>query len=99
MSSKEDETANSLALRCLEVIETRPFTDFATAGPLNIDDIKNKFKETQYSAAAQVLSSDSYSAIVKVEVGWIGAGPSPMGGRKVVLERVISAGGHKNVGQ
>jgi type II secretory pathway pseudopilin PulG len=97
--SKEDETANSLALRCIERIETKDFAELSTPGPLDISAITGNFPTTQYTATANVLSADNYSALVNVEVEWKGAGPSKMvGGRKVTLTRVISAGGHKNVG-
>jgi Tfp pilus assembly protein PilW len=89
--TKEDETATAIALRFIEQQEGRPFEDFADA---------TKFPDTEdfgkYSATASVVSGDDYSAKVRVAVEWqasVGAGR-----KNVTLERVISAGGHKNVG-
>ena len=92
--TKEDETATALALRFVEQQEGRPFEDFADPYFASNPDSNGDFGK--YHAAASVVSVDNYSAIVRVTVEW----PSVMGaGRKdVTLERVISAGGHRNVG-
>jgi Tfp pilus assembly protein PilW len=91
--SKEDETANSLALRYLEKLESTTFSEFldGTSFPKH-----EEFQNKKYKAAATVKSADQYMALVEVEIKWDSALSS---GKTLTLERVISAGGHKNVGE
>jgi Tfp pilus assembly protein PilV len=89
--SKEDETANSLALRCLEEVESMDFSTLTSGASFTLLPNQNK-----YVATATVTSSDQYMAIVEVEMKWDSALSS---GKTLTLERVISAGGHKNVGE
>jgi Tfp pilus assembly protein PilV len=91
--NKEDETANALALRYLEELEVKPFSTFATVG--EIESHTGVFN-TRYDAKAEVLAVDAYSATVEVTVEWDAAA---LGKKELKLERVISAGGHKNVGE
>jgi hypothetical protein len=93
MYSKEDETANEIALRFLEEQEGKPFSTFDNLGAVT----STGFGGNKYTATASVVSRDSFSATVRVEVEW---GAAVGGKRKTVtLERVISAGGHRNVGE
>ena len=90
--TKEDETATALALRFMEQQEGRPFEDFAATPNFHDSEDFGKFHAT-----ASVVSRDDYFARVQVIVEWssvIGAGR-----KNVTLERVISAGGHRNVGR
>ncbi|MDR1508742.1 MAG: hypothetical protein LBS53_03815 [Synergistaceae bacterium] len=91
--SKEDATATAIALRFMEEQEGRPFDEFADADLFpDTASFSNK-----YNATASVVSRDNFSARVRVSVEW---GSVMSGGRKnVSLERVISAGGHRNVGE
>jgi hypothetical protein len=98
--NKEDETANALALRFIEDIEGWPFEEFYADTPpfvLSSDQFSNK-----YNVTATVMGLDKsaagkvYSAKVTVTVSWEAAA---LGSRSLELERVISSGGHKNVGQ
>jgi Tfp pilus assembly protein PilV len=89
MYNKEDETANTIALRYMEELEARPFSVFNTS-----------FSDTrdfgQFSARASVVGTpNDYMAQVRVEVEWEAAA---MGNRSVTVERIISAGGSRNVG-
>ena len=88
--SKEDETANAVALRYMEELEGRPFTDFTGSFSAS------KNFGNKYIATATVVSHDQYMAEVQVNVEWEAA---MMGKKKTDIKRVISAGGHKNVGQ
>jgi hypothetical protein len=90
--NKEDETANALALRYLEELEVRPFADFEE----DWEETENGVFNTRYNAKAEVVSRDDYSATVAVTVTWDAAA---FGSKNLRLERVISAGGHKNVGE
>jgi Tfp pilus assembly protein PilV len=87
--NKEDETANAVALSYIEELEGLPFdklSELSSVPPRRFG---------KYNATAQVVSSD-YSATVHVEVQWEAAA---LGRRTLRLERMISAGGHKNVGE
>jgi Tfp pilus assembly protein PilV len=90
--TKEDETAKSIALRYIEELEAMPFDDFADAA-LFADPVKFSNK---YDATVSVVSKDDYSATIRVSVRW---SPASGGAKNVNLERIISAGGHKNVGK
>ncbi|MDR1132690.1 MAG: prepilin-type N-terminal cleavage/methylation domain-containing protein [Synergistaceae bacterium] len=93
--NKEDETANAIALRYLEEEEARPFTDFA-AFPTHPASYGSK-QFGKFDARAYVMGAPTdYMAKVRVDVAWQGAA---MGARTLTLERTISAGGHKNVGE
>jgi hypothetical protein len=86
--NKEDETANAIALRYMEELEGRPFGDFS----LTFSESRNFGK---YGAKASVPLCDEYSATMRVEVEWDSIA---FGGKKVEMERVISAGGYHNTG-
>jgi hypothetical protein len=90
--NKEDETANALALRYLEELEVRPFSTFTGTWT----ETRNGAFNTRYNAKAEVIDIDDYSATVAVTVTWDAAA---LGKGELKLERVISAGGHKNVGE
>jgi len=89
--NKEDETANALALRYLEEQEVRPFTDFTPTLTESLGSVNNK-----YNASMNVVSVDQYMATIAVTINWEAAA---LGTRNLKLERIISAGGHKNVGE
>jgi hypothetical protein len=89
--TKEDETANALALRFLEQCEAVPFAELksGTFPALN--------PPTKYNVLPQTLpGGDDYAITLRVTVTWKAANS---GTRNLSLERVISAGGHKNVGE
>ena len=89
--SKEDETANALALRYMEQLEEQDFD--ALNGPIT-NLLAQTGDSSKYTVTATSTKND-YFANVKVTVSW----NSAMAGRKTVeLERFISAAGYKNVG-
>jgi hypothetical protein len=91
VKGKDDETANSLALRYLEEVEAYDFNGFVTGEKCGDDIVSGKYK-----ISSLVRRKDDYSATVDVTVTW----PSNIGGQaSLTLERVISSGGHLNVGQ
>ncbi|MDR1137118.1 MAG: hypothetical protein LBK91_02235 [Synergistaceae bacterium] len=92
--NKEDETANAIALRYLEELEARPFDDFESSSS-GYDFPENK-QFGKFDATATILDKTAYLASVRVEIDWQAAA---MGRRTLTLERTISAGGHKNVGE
>jgi Tfp pilus assembly protein PilW len=95
--NKEDETANALALRYLEEVEVRPYSDFtAETPPFDLHGGSWASPPGNYRATAKVLSADNYSAQVEVSIKWEGAA---LGAKNLALVRFISAGGHKNVGE
>jgi hypothetical protein len=91
--AKDDETAGTIAFRFMEEQEGRPFSDFADASKFPSC---ASFGGGKYKATASVLSGDAFSATVRVAVVWNAA----VGTKKETasIERVISAGGHRNVG-
>jgi Tfp pilus assembly protein PilV len=89
--NKEDETANALALRYLEELEVKPFSTLNAA----FSETRTPPFNAKYVAQARVVNANNYSATVEVTVKWDAAA---LGNRELKLERVISAGGHKNVG-
>jgi hypothetical protein len=91
--SKEDATATAIALRFMEEQEERQFSDFENPGLFPVSgNFSNKYKAT-----ASVVSHDNFHATVRVSVEW--GSIAGRGQKKVNLERVISAGGHRNVGE
>jgi Tfp pilus assembly protein PilV len=88
--NKDDETANTIALRYLEELEGLPFASFTPA----FAQARNFGK---FTANASVVpgSGTDYMVRVRVVVTWEAA---VMGARSMALERTISAGGHRNVG-
>jgi hypothetical protein len=96
--TKEDETANAIALRYLEECESLPFAALADEDFTATE----TFANGKYTAEAETTAVDpddsggAYSATITVTVTWQAAGS---GERSISLERVISAGGHKNVGE
>ena len=94
--SKEDETANALALRYMEQLEEWNFEQFP-AGP-NRDittSLDHAGASLRYDVTATSTKENPYFANVTVTVSW----NSTMAGRKTVeMERFISAAGYKNVG-
>jgi Tfp pilus assembly protein PilV len=95
MFSKEDMTASAVARRILEECETAPFATIADTG------YAMNYTVGKYDAHVTVTSLDQagakvYAATLRVEVTWDAPGT---GRGNVALERVISAGGHKNVGE
>jgi Tfp pilus assembly protein PilV len=95
MFSKEDMTASAVARRILEECETEPFSTIADTGYVR------DYTVGKYNAHVTVTSLDQagakvYAAKVMVELTWDAPGT---GRGNVALERVISAGGHKNVGE
>jgi len=93
--TKEDETANALALKYLERCEELDYSVIKAAAPPGTGYITPLDYPTsgKYQVTANAISADTYSATVEVTVTWSN------GNRPVVLQRVISAGGHKNVGE
>jgi hypothetical protein len=87
--NKEDETANAVALSYIEELEGLPFEKLSELS------IVPSRRFGKYNATARVVSND-YSATVLVEVQWEAAA---LGSRTLRLERMISAGGHRNVGE
>jgi hypothetical protein len=88
--NKDDENANTIALRYIEELEGRPFSDFNAS-----------FSDTRdfgkfHAKASVVGTPTSYMAQVRVEIEWEAA---VMGTRTLALERIISASGYKNVGE
>jgi Tfp pilus assembly protein PilW len=93
--NKEDETANALALRYLEELEVKPYSTFtASSPPFSLGSLNAS--NDKFAASAAVVSADQYSATVAVTINWEAAA---LGTRNLKLERIISAGGHKNVGE
>jgi hypothetical protein len=91
--NKEDETANGIALRYVEELEAWPFADLTAL----TEDDPDEREFGKYEARAYVLDgSTSYMARLRVEVSWQAA---VMGTKSLSLERTISAGGHRNVGE
>ena len=90
--TKDDETANALALRYLEELEEEDFSSF------DPDDFPKTWIDQKFTTTATVIGADTdkYRVKLKAEVKWRA---SAGGEKKLELERLISAVGYKNVGE
>ena len=89
--TKEDETAYALALRYMEELEKEDFAILTADGGFS-----RTWPDPKFTIRAEVTGSDEFLANVAIEVAWTGAA---MGRKTLTMERVISAVGHRNVGE
>jgi Tfp pilus assembly protein PilV len=94
--NKEDETANSIALRYLEQLEALPFNEIVAIPDTGMQQNFGKYRVTATVHDHDDDDERRYMAIVRVDVVWDAA---VMGSKSLRLERTISAGGHRNVGE
>jgi Tfp pilus assembly protein PilV len=93
--NKEDETANTIALRYIEELEGRSFDEFKDATAFNSDPANTK-NFGKYNVKASVVGTPTeFIATIRVEIKWEAA---VMGKKSLVLERNISASGSLNTG-